>query len=393
MKIVWLHTHLLIPTGGTKFIYEVTKRIHKHTPVTLFCEQARDDIAKMFEDAGVQVKIIGTDTSTSAFYWMNLRKRLDNEFIKLEEMIDPDSTIISHMFPMNVLANRLSNKAVQYCYEPFAFFFSDTMINGLGLAKRLFCRFLTWKYANLDIENTRKSTSVITLNPITQEQIKKTYGKSSILSLAGVDSDFFSPKTEDKFRKQFPGKKLIMHSTDYSPVKATNLVIKAMPYVLKKVSDAVLLISNTVNDIAGRTKMAQLAEKVGVRQDISFVGRLDFPDVPIFYSNADVVAQPAFAKDAGTASMNLAVKEAMACETPVVRADITDEDVEHDISGILVPSNDAQALASGIISILNNSEKGPKMGKLGRIRIVQQYNWDRVSDIIYNEIKKVHERE
>ena len=119
METAWLHSHLLMPTGGTKFIYEITRRIASFAGITLYCERARDDIRQMFEQGGVRVETIGAATSTSVFYWLRLRRHLESELKVLRNKIKPGTAIVSSMFPMNVLANALTDNAVQYCFEPF----------------------------------------------------------------------------------------------------------------------------------------------------------------------------------------------------------------------------------------------------------------------------------
>lgn len=393
MKIAWLHSHLLIPTGGTTFILEATRRIALRADVTLYCEQARDDIRQRFEDSGVRVRTIGTSTSTSAVYWLTLKRQLRRELDALRACVGDETAVISSMFPMNVLANGLTDRAIQYCYEPFAFFFSEAMVAGLPMAKRLFCRFLARRYGPLDIENTRRSPRIITLNPVTQKQMKIVYGVDSEISLAGVDTEFFQPTDDADLRATYASEKILMHSTDYSPVKASDLVIRALPEILRALPDARLLISNTLDDPRGRARLETLARQLGVAEKVTFLGCLDFDDMPKYYSLADVVVQPAYAAGAGTASMNLAVKEAMACGTAVIRADITDEDAQHAVSGMLVAPNDVPAIAAAAAKVLSDPDRAAKMGAAGRERIVELYNWDRVAGILYDNILQAFGRD
>ena len=393
MKIAWLHSHLLIPTGGTKFLYEVTRRVAARAPLTLYCEQADAEIRTMFEDGGVPVRTIGTATSTSARYWLCLRRHLAREADVLRGALDDETAVVSNMFPMNVLANGVTDRAVQYCFEPFAFFFSETMLRGLPTAKRWFCRYLAKRYAALDIENTRKSKSLITLNRITQREIHRIYGRRSVISLAGVDADFFQPTPDPQLAERYAGQKIVMHSTDYSPIKASDLVVRAMPAILRTEPTARLLISNTLDDAPARRRLAGLAKQLGVDEKVTFLGCLPFVDVPKYSTRADVMVQPAFAADAGTASMNLAVKEAMACQTAVVRADITDEDAEHGVSGMLVKPDDPDAIAEAVAAILADADRAAAMGVAGRKRITDLYNWDHVTDVIYQNIESTFRQE
>jgi len=393
MKIAWLHSHLLIPTGGTKFVYEITRRLVARAPLTLYCEQADAEIRMMFENSGVPVRTIGTATSTSARYWLRLRRHLAREADVLRAALDDDTAVVSNVFPMNILANVVTDRAVQYCFEPFAFFFSETMLRGLPMAKWWFCRYLAKRYLKLDIENTRKSRKIVTLNRITQREIHRIYGRDSAISLAGVDTDFFQPTPDPQIAEHYAGQKIVMHSTDYSPVKASDLVVRAMPAILQAEPTARLLISNTLDDAPARARLAGLAKQLGVDEKVTFLGCLPFADVPKYYTRADVVVQPAFAADAGTASMNLAVKEAMACQTPVVRADITDEDAEHEVSGMLVKPDDPAAIAEAVAAILADAERAAAMGVAGRKRIAELYNWDRVTDVIYQNIESAFQED
>jgi glycosyltransferase involved in cell wall biosynthesis len=76
------------------------------------------------------------------------------------------------------------------------------------------------------------------------------------------------------------------------------------------------------------------------------------PDMPLLYSAADIVVLPSLWE-----GFPNAVVEAMACGTPVIVSDVSDNAriVEQGISGWLFPNNDAAALADALSAFLKLS--------------------------------------
>ncbi|WP_454065142.1 glycosyltransferase [Candidatus Nitrospira salsa] len=70
------------------------------------------------------------------------------------------------------------------------------------------------------------------------------------------------------------------------------------------------------------------------------------------------------------------LKEAMAMQVPVITSNIrgVEELVVDEVSGILVPPGDAQAIAIAIERIFNRPDLGRKMGKEGRKKIEKDFN-------------------
>ena len=71
----------------------------------------------------------------------------------------------------------------------------------------------------------------------------------------------------------------------------------------------------------------------------------------------------------------LAVLEAMAAGRPVVAFSVTSipEIVLDDITGILVPPRDVQALAHALGYLTDRPEERERMGKAGRLRAIQEF--------------------
>ena len=388
-KIVWLYTHLLFWTGGTRFVLEVTKRLKGFYDICIIVEKASPEIKNECRQNGIEVREIGLLTSTSLIYWLifPLMLKLHERRIR-KEIMDAD-IVISGMFPMNVIATRLEKPTIQNCWEPFAFFYDEQMINGFSFSKRTLLRMLAVLYSRLDIAATRKSNVVTTLNYSTEEWVRRVYGRSGIKTYMGVDTDFFMPTSTSLSKKK--GKKVILHSTDYTLMKGTGYLIEALPLIVEKMVDVKVLITNTVENEKERTGILKRAEMLEVDKYIEFIGTVPYKKLPEYYSFADLVAFTGHPESIGTTA-SLSVLEAMACETPVVRSTGCDEEVEDGISGILVDPRNKVKLADAIIKILSDEDLAKKMGKEGRNRVLTIYNWDsvsrRFSEVISELIKK-----
>lgn len=202
------------------------------------------------------------------------------------------------------------------------------MINGFNLSKRTLIRLLAALYARLDITATNKSDVVTTLNDSTNEWLKRTYGREGIKTYMGVDTVFFKPGPLSSINKE---NKIILHSTDFTLMKGTEYLIDALPAVVSKIKDVKVIITNTVDDERKKMKLLNKAMKLGVDKYVEFIGTVPYQKLPEYYYMADVVVFTGHPESIGTTA-SLAVLEAMACETPVVRSIGCDEEIEDGVS-------------------------------------------------------------
>ncbi len=383
-KVAWLYTHLLFWTGGTRFILEVAQRLQKNWDITVIVEKASPEIKEEFSRQGVEVKEIGFSTSTNLSYWLLFPWMLlvNEKRIKLATL-DTD-IIIAGIFPMNVIASRIGKPTIQNSWEPFAFFHDTRMISGFALSKRLLINMLALLYSRMDINATRKSDIITTLNHSTEEWIRKIYDREVVKTYMGVDTDFFRPVPVDLPAGKYE-EKIVLHSTDYTLMKGTVFLIEALPLITRRIKNVKIIITHTSENQKERLNLLKLAEKLGVDRYIEFIGTVPYSKLPEYYSLAHLVAFTGHPESIGTTA-SLTVLEAMACETPVVRSIGCTEEVENGVSGILVDPRNKVSLAEAIIKILIDEELAKKMGREGRRRVSTLYNWNNTSRIFSDVI-------
>ncbi len=156
----------------------------------------------------------------------------------------------------------------------------------------------------------------------------------------------------------------IVHISNFRPVKRVSDVIE----IFKRVRDAMSCRLLMVGDGPDRAKAAGLARSLGIAPDVIFMGVTQ--RVVDILSNASV-----FVLTSEMESFGLAALEAMACEVPVVTADVGGlrEVVEDGQSGFLLPLGDVDAMAEKTAEILRNRDLKKKLGRRGRAIAVEKF--------------------
>ena len=116
-------------------------------------------------------------------------------------------------------------------------------------------------------------------------------------------------------------------------------------------------------------------------QDVEFVGRVSYDDLPRYYASADIFCSPA----TGAESFGIVLLEAMAAGKPVVASDIegfrgvmTDGE-----QGLLVPKKDSDSLAGALGTLALSPELRTKLGAQGN-RTAESYRWEVVAGRVEN---------
>lgn len=390
--IIWLHSHFLYWMGGTKFVFEVIKKLSKDFRLLVIVENSTEEVKKKYDDIGVELISLGKTTSTSPFYWISFPLQILIDFIAIKRLLQPHDyqCMVTSMFPMNMLPIFFHKKHIQYCFEPFAFFHDPDFTKNFPVIKRFLIKLASLFYKWLDVYATKSANSVITLNNTTAKFINEVYKIKPKISLTGIDTKHFHPYVSQELMAKYKNVDIIVHSTDYTPVKGTDRMIRIFARVKKQNPKAHLLLTSTINNSQEKNKLETIARQLGIRNDVEFLGFVDYDILPQIYSIAKVLVQCSYSERSGTTSMALPVKEAMACGTLCIRFPIKNEDVVDGITGYLVDPRDTQRMVNKIIKVLNmKREEYQAASKKARAIITDKYNWSYTSDIVKREIDSI----
>lgn len=164
-----------------------------------------------------------------------------------------------------------------------------------------------------------------------------------------VDKRRYYPKEVSALKKKFApnGEKILMHISNFRPVKRVPDVIQIFAKVRKEVASRLILIGEGPEMGLVRNMIAEL----DLTQDVCFLGKQD--DVAEVLSLADVMLLPS-AKE----SFGLVALEAMACGVPAVTSDAggLPEVVLDGVCGFLRPIGDVDGMAEAAIRLLKDEE-------------------------------------
>jgi colanic acid/amylovoran biosynthesis glycosyltransferase len=129
-----------------------------------------------------------------------------------------------------------------------------------------------------------------------------------------------------------------------------------------------------------QTELEEQAARLGIREQLELIGHCSNERVFELLRQSDLLAHPSLRLPTGEEEgLGLAVQEAMATGLPVVatRTGGIPESVEEDVSGLLVPPADAEAMANSIERLLRDGELCRNMGKAGRARIEAHFDLEK----------------
>jgi glycosyltransferase involved in cell wall biosynthesis len=156
--------------------------------------------------------------------------------------------------------------------------------------------------------------------------------------------------------------KLILTLGRLHPNKAFDVLLQA----LVRLPDAYLWIAG---DGPLRESLEALAQRLGVKPRVRFLGWRD--DVPALLAACDVFVCPSRHEPLGNV-----VLEAWARGKPVVAADAVGPGmlIQQMENGILVPVDDAEALASAVRAVFEDDELRAQLGREGRAAFEANYS-------------------
>jgi glycosyltransferase involved in cell wall biosynthesis len=156
----------------------------------------------------------------------------------------------------------------------------------------------------------------------------------------------------------------------------------AMVEVIKSFPKAKLLV---IGDGPERTSLEALAIRLGLKDNVLFLGVVKNADLPRYYISADIFCLPSVELAGQTEALGVVLLEAMACGTPVIASRVggTLDIIEDGHNGLLVPQKSPHELSSAIIAILSNPEAARKFSTNGRATIEKKFSWEYVVDRFY----------
>ncbi|REJ20479.1 MAG: N-acetyl-alpha-D-glucosaminyl L-malate synthase BshA [Paenibacillaceae bacterium] len=162
-----------------------------------------------------------------------------------------------------------------------------------------------------------------------------------------VDKRVYYPRECRSLRNEYaaPGEKVLMHISNFRPVKRVGDVIDVFARVNAKLPSRLLL----VGEGPELSKIQWQVESLGLEDRVTFLGKQD--DVAQVISVADLLLLPSEKE-----SFGLVALEAMACGVPTIGslAGGIPELVAHGTTGFLAPVGDTEQMAEYAVRLLSD---------------------------------------
>ncbi|HEV7786872.1 MAG TPA: N-acetyl-alpha-D-glucosaminyl L-malate synthase BshA [Thermoanaerobaculia bacterium] len=166
-----------------------------------------------------------------------------------------------------------------------------------------------------------------------------------------------------------PEERLLVHISNFRPVKRVLDVIAIFERVQKEIPSRLLMLG----DGPDRGKVEQYCREHHICGSITFIGSL--PLVEEVLVGADLFLLPSESE-----SFGLSALEAMSCRVPVIASDAggLPEVVDDGVTGFLRPVGDVEGMAAAALRLLSDEDLRRRFGEEARRQAVERFSQDAV---------------
>ena len=251
------------------------------------------------------------------------------------------------------------------------------------VAEKLFWNFLVYIFNLVDWATIPTKTGA--------EMYKRHGLKINITPISnGINTRVFNPKNNGEYlRKKFklPERNIVLYSGRISAEKNLDVMIKAIPYVVKEINAHFLFVGS-----GGEYKQSliNLAKDLKIIGHTTFTDFLDWEDYPNIFAVADIFAMPSEAE-----LQSIVTMEAVASGLPiiVVNKGALPELASMNNGYIFEPQNSKQ-MAECIIKILSDKNLQNNM-KLNSLKLIKKHTLESITtqfEQVYEKTIELHNK-
>jgi phosphatidylinositol alpha-1,6-mannosyltransferase len=195
----------------------------------------------------------------------------------------------------------------------------------------------------------------------------------------GIDTEHFAPRSDAAELRRELGladKKVIVSVGRLVHRKGQDRLIESLPEILTQIPQAHILF---IGDGPYKDHLVKRAEQLGVTAHITFIGRIQYAELPRYICAGDIFAMPSRSRLAGleVEGLGIVYLEASACGLAVIggKSGGAPDAVLEAETGLAVDGTSPAAIAQAAIALLSQPELSARMGARGREWILSQWQW------------------
>ena len=194
----------------------------------------------------------------------------------------------------------------------------------------------------------------------------------------GVDVGMFRPMNRSRAKKKLglEGSKVVLYVGRIEPIKGVDILLGAVAQLEHRDSVKTLIVGGEPGGDAEIGRLEAMSRELGISSQVSFLGRVEQKELPVYYNAADVCVVPSYYE-----SFGLVALEAMACGVPVVASRVggLSSVVKGGVTGYLIPWRCPEPFADCLDVLLNNPSMRKSMGEASR-DLALTMEWSAVAD-------------
>lgn len=230
---------------------------------------------------------------------------------------------------------------------------------------------------------SKEIDAITFLGSYTKGEISKALSKSDTNKLVqiapGIDVDHFIPTDSSQLRAQLglTNKSVIISVGRLVHRKGQDKLISALPQIRAAIPNVHLVL---VGVGPHQKYLEKLAAKLKVKDCITFIGRINYAELPKYICLGDIFAMPSRSRFFGleVEGLGIVYLEASSCGLPVVggKSGGAPDAVLVGETGVVVDGTNTLEIAEACIELLNNPELCELMGATGRAWIIENWRWE-----------------
>ncbi len=196
----------------------------------------------------------------------------------------------------------------------------------------------------------------------------------------GIDTNHFAPQSSSAALRDELGlthKKVIVSVGRLVHRKGQDTLIEALPEILMHIPDAHLLF---IGEGPYKDYLVKRAAELQLSHAVTFIGRIQYADLPRYICVGDIFAMPSRSRLAGleVEGLGIVYLEASACGLAVIggKSGGAPDAVLEAETGFSVDGTSPHEVAEAAITLLQDPVLASGMGSRGRQWIIDEWQWD-----------------
>ncbi len=238
---------------------------------------------------------------------------------------------------------------------------------------------------NLAIHRVGESVDVLTyLGDFTKRSISAALSpkaREAMVRIApGIDISHFHPNANpSKLRNELglSENSVVVSVGRLVPRKGQDRLIQALPLIRKMIPNVHLLL---VGEGKYRKSLEKMVEEQKVQDLVTFVGRVQYRQLPEYFRCGDIFAMPSRSRMAGleVEGLGIVYLEASGCGLPVIAGNSggAPDAVVDGVTGIVVDGTNINEIAAAIVRVLSDPAKRNAMGAAGNEWVATGWTWE-----------------